>query len=113
TSHATNANLQLLSAAVNQNLVVDAKQTAPPDHPTGVHAELLSVPAAPVLTASITTADAHSRWHADDSCVTNGPISTSISKVADAVVLPGSPLGGDGVALTNSADPTGAVVSAT
>ena len=113
TSDATNANAQLLSAAINQNLVVEAKQTALPDNPTGVHAELLSVPAAPVLTASVTTADAHSRWKADDSCFTSGPVSTSISKVADAVVLPGAPGVGDGVALTNSADPTGAVVSAT
>jgi uncharacterized repeat protein (TIGR01451 family) len=113
TSHATNANLNLFSGQVDQNLLVDALQTALPDHATGVHAELLSVPAAPLLTATVASADAHSRWHADGSCVTNGPISTSISKVADAVVLPDSPLGGDGVALTNSADPTGAVVSAT
>src|SRR5690242_9320847 len=48
TSDATNANLQLLSAAINQNLVVEAKQTALPDHTTGVHDELLSIPAAPV-----------------------------------------------------------------
>jgi uncharacterized repeat protein (TIGR01451 family) len=113
TSDATNANLQLLSAAINQNLVVEAKQTALPDHATGVHDELLSVPAAPVLTASITTADAHSRWKADDSCFTGGPISSAISKVADAVVLPGAPGVGDGVALTNDADPSGAAVSQT
>lgn len=113
TSHATNANLQLLSAAINENLVVEAKQTAPPDNANGVHDELLSVPAAPALTATITSADAHSRWKADDSCFTSGPVSTSQSKVADAVVLPGSPLGGDAVALTNNADPTGAVVSRT
>jgi uncharacterized repeat protein (TIGR01451 family) len=113
TSHATNANVQLLSAAINQNLVVDAKQTAPPDHATGVHSELLTVPAAPVLTAQVTTADAHSRWHADDSCVTSGQISSSISKVADARVLPASPLGGDLVSLTNNSDPSGAAVSQT
>jgi uncharacterized repeat protein (TIGR01451 family) len=113
TSHATNANAQLLSAAINQNLVVEATQTALPDHATGVHDELLSIPAAPVLTASVTTADAHSRWKADDSCFTAGPISSSISKVADAVVLPGAPGVGDGVALDNDADPTGAAVAQT
>jgi uncharacterized repeat protein (TIGR01451 family) len=110
TSHATNANLNLFSGQVDQNLLVDALQTALPDHATGVHAELLSVPAAPLLTATIASADAHSRWNADGSCVTNGPISSSISKVADAVVLPGTPAT---IALTNSADPTGAVVSQT
>jgi uncharacterized repeat protein (TIGR01451 family) len=110
TSHATNANLNLFSGQVDQNLLVDALQTALPDHPTGVHAELLSVPAAPVLTATVASADAHSRWNADGSCVTNGPISNSISKVADAVVLPGTPAVAE---LTNSADPTGAVVSQT
>src|SRR5690349_554634 len=113
TSDATNANLQLLSAAINQNLVVEAKQTALPDHPAGVHDELLSIPAAPVLTASITTADAHSRWKADDSCFTGGPISLATSKVADAVVLPGVAGVGDGVALDNDADPSGAAVAQT
>lgn len=112
TSHATNANLKLLDAAVNENLLVEAKQTALPDNASGVHDELLSVPAAPLLTADVATADAHSRWKADGSCITSGLISSAISKVADAVVLPGSP-GGDVVALTNDADPTGAVVSAT
>ncbi|MDP9182862.1 MAG: DUF11 domain-containing protein, partial [Actinomycetota bacterium] len=109
-SFATNANAQLFDAAINQNLVVEAEQTALPDHATGVHDELLSVPAAPALTATVTSADAHSRWNADESCVLGGPISNSLSKVADAVVLPASPLT---VALTNDADPTGAVVSNT
>jgi len=112
-AHATNANVQLLNAAINQNLVVDALQTAPPDHATGVHAELLTVPAAPVLTAEVTTADAHARWKNDDECITSGPLSNAITKLADAVVLPASPLGGDAVALDNSADPTGASVSQT
>jgi uncharacterized repeat protein (TIGR01451 family) len=111
TSHATNATLDLLGTGGN-NLLVDALQTAPPDHATGVHDELLSIPAAPLLTATVASADAHSRWAGDNACLTNGQLSTAMSKVADAVVLPGSPAG-DVVALTNSADPSGAVVSAT
>ncbi|HUR50597.1 MAG TPA: DUF11 domain-containing protein [Mycobacteriales bacterium] len=109
-SFATNANAQLLSAAINQNLVVEALQTAPPDHAQGVHDELLTVPAAPVLTATVTSADAHSRFNADDSCITNGPLSRSISRVAQAAVLPGSPAA---VALHNTGDPDGAAVSET
>ena len=112
-SHATNANVQLLSKAIDQNLLVEALQTAPPDHATADTDTLLDVPAAPVLTASVASASAHSRWHADDSCVTNGPISSSISKLADAVLLPGSPAGVDVLSLDNSADPSGASVSTT
>jgi uncharacterized repeat protein (TIGR01451 family) len=114
TSHATNASLNLLGSG-NQNLLVDALQTAPPDHATGVHDELLNIPAAPLLTATVAEADAHSRWTGDGSCVTTGNISHSISKVADAVVLPGSPAGFDAVALTGATneDPSGAVVSET
>jgi uncharacterized repeat protein (TIGR01451 family) len=112
TSHATNASLNLLGSG-NTNLVVDALQTAPPDNAAGVHKELLTVPAAPLLTASVTTADAHSRFKADDSCLTTGQLSSAISKVADAQVLPASPLGGSLVSLANTADPSGAAVSAT
>lgn len=112
TSHATNATLDLLGTGGN-NLLVDAQQTAPPDNATGVHAELASIPAAPLLTASIATADAHSRFKADDSCLTTGQLSSAISKVADLKLLPASPLGGDLLSLTNGNDPSGAVVSET
>jgi uncharacterized repeat protein (TIGR01451 family) len=112
TSHATNATLNLLGTGGN-NLLVDALQTAPPDHTTGVHAELLSVPAAPLLTASVATADAHSRFKADDTCLTTGQLSNAISKVADLKLLPASPLGGDLLSLANGNDPSGAVVSET
>jgi uncharacterized repeat protein (TIGR01451 family) len=109
-SHATNLNANLLSGAIDQNLVVEAEQTAPPDHAAGVHDELLSVPADPVLNATITSADAHSRWLGDGVCVTSGTISSAVSRVAEAAVLPGSPAT---IELTNDADPTGAVVSST
>jgi uncharacterized repeat protein (TIGR01451 family) len=112
TSHATNASLDLLGTG-NNNLLVDALQTAPPDHATATTDTLADIPAAPLLTATVATASAHSRWTGDGTCVTNGDVSHSISKVADAVVLPGSPAGFDAVALDNDADPTGAVVSET
>lgn len=112
-SHATNVDAELLSAAIDEDLVVSATQTAPPDNANGVYEELLSVPAAPLLTATVTSADAHSRWNANDSCFTTGPLSTSISKVADAVVLPGAASGADLLSLDNANDPSGAVVSTT
>jgi uncharacterized repeat protein (TIGR01451 family) len=112
TSHATNVHAGVLGV-INENLVVEALQTAPPDHTTGVHDELLSVPAAPVLTATITSADAHSRWNADDSCITDVPLSTSVSKVADLAVLPAAVGGASVVSLDNTDDPSGAAVSAT
>ncbi len=112
TSHATNASLDLLGSGA-QNLLVDASQTAAPDHAAGVHDELLSIPAAPLLTASVATADAHSRFKADDSCLTTGQLSNAISKVADLTLLPASPLGADLLSLDNHADPSGAVVSQT
>jgi uncharacterized repeat protein (TIGR01451 family) len=109
-SHATNIHANLLSGAIDQNLVVDAEQTAPPDHATGVHDELLTVPADPLLNATVTSADAHSRWLGDGTCVTSGTISSAISRVAQAVVLPGTP---GAVALDNENDPDGAVVTST
>jgi uncharacterized repeat protein (TIGR01451 family) len=113
-SDATNASLNLLGSGA-QNLVVEAHQTAPPDHATGVHDELLSVPAAPLLTATITSADAHSRFNADGSCITSGFLSESKSTVADATLLPGA-IPGDVLNLTGdktAANPSGAVVSRT
>jgi uncharacterized repeat protein (TIGR01451 family) len=107
-AHATNIHANLLSGAIDQNLVVEAEQNAPPDHATGVHDELLNVPADPLLNATVTSADAHSRWLGDGVCVTNGPISSAISRVAEAAVLPGTP---GTIELTNSADPDGAVVT--
>jgi len=109
-SHATNLHANLLSGAIDQNLVVDAEQTAPPDHATGVHDELLTVPADPLLHATVTSADAHSRWAGDGACVTNGPISSAISRIAQAALLTGTP---GQIELTNDADPDGAVVTAT
>jgi uncharacterized repeat protein (TIGR01451 family) len=117
-SDATNASLNLLGSGA-QNLVVEAHQTAPPDHATGVHDELLSVPAAPLLTATLTSADAHSRFNADGSCITGGLLSESMSKVADAALLPGAVPGtpaGDVLNLTGdktAANPSGAAVSRT
>lgn len=110
TSFATNLDANLISGTIDENLIVEASQSAPPDNAQGVHDELLTVPADPLLTATVTSADAHSRWAGDDSCITNGPITYSKSTVADAVVLPGTPAT---VALENDADPTGAVVSET
>ena len=112
-AHAYNANANLLSGAIDQNLVVEALQTAPPDHATGVHDELLSVPAAPALTATVTSADAHARWINDATCVTSGNISSSESRVAQAAVLPAAPGIGTAVTLDNSNDPDGAATAVT
>lgn len=112
TAHATNVAASVLDA-IDLNLVADARQTAPPDHAVGDHAELLTLPLAPLLTATVTSADAHARWQADDTCLTTGPLSTSQSKVADLAVLPGAASGADVISLHNSNDPSGAVVSTT
>ncbi len=112
TATATNASVNLLGTGPT-SLVVEATQSAPEDNPDPAHEELLTVPGAPLLTATVTSADASARWAGDGQCFLTGPMASSKSTVADAVVLPAAPTGGDLVSLNNTADPTGAAVSAT
>ncbi|MHB8464852.1 MAG: hypothetical protein ACYDH6_06715 [Acidimicrobiales bacterium] len=92
-ARAANLDADLLSGAIPiDNLIVEAKQSAPADNPTGVTKNLLSVPADPLLNATVADASANARWLGAQ-CV---PVGTDIAKassdVATANVLPGSPI---------------------
>ena len=72
---------------VDQNPLVEARQAVPPTNTSPTHQELTSVPAAPVLNADLATADAHAQW-AENSCISDGPITTAKSTLVDAQVEP-------------------------
>ena len=88
TARAANVDANLLDAIPLEDLLVEATQTAPPDHATPDEQAFLELPLEPLLTAGAGTASAHARWAGDDRCVTPGtPISARESTVADLNVL--------------------------
>ena len=100
-AHATNIDAEALSEAIDAELLVSADHRAPGGEAGSVVSELLSVPADPLLNATVARATAHARWN-NTGCVPVGtPISTSRSELADAQVLTGTPLGDSLVAVHN------------
>jgi len=113
TAHATNLNVNLLSGAIPlDNLLVQANQTAPPDNAKPATDTLLSLPANPLLDATVASASAHARF-IPGQCVPAGtPISDSSSFVADASLLNGVIPGGSAKSSLLSVDNAqGATVS--
>ena len=77
-----------LPGAGSQNLGVEATQSAPTSDSSPEHQEGAAVPAAPVLNADLATADAHAQW-ANGACITDGPITTAQSTLANSQLEPG------------------------
>ena len=95
TAHATNLNVNLLSGAIPlDNLLVQASQTAPPDNANPVTDKLVSLPANPLLDATVASASAHARFVANQCLPAGTPMSDASSYVADASVLNGVIPGG-------------------
>lgn len=104
-ARAANLDAQLISGTIPlNNLLVEAKQSAPPDNPTGVTKTLLSVPADPLVHADVATAFANARWLGADQCLPVGSdIAHSTSSLANASVLTNTTvLGSAAVSLNNS-----------
>ena len=100
-ARAANVDADLISGAIPlNNLIVEAKQSAPPDHPTATTANLLSVPAAPLLNATVADAAAQARWLGAQCVPVGTDIAKATSDVATADVLPNSPIT---VSVVNSA----------
>jgi uncharacterized repeat protein (TIGR01451 family) len=92
-ARAANLDASLLNGNIPlNNLIVEAKQTAPPDNPTGVSKTLLSVPADPLLNATVADASANARWLGAQCVPVGTDIAKSTSSVATANVLPNSPI---------------------
>ncbi|HUQ40268.1 MAG TPA: hypothetical protein VM030_08945 [Acidimicrobiales bacterium] len=93
-SYARSTNLDADLAAGNipaTGLLVLAEQKAPPNNAAPTVDEIGSLPANPLLAASLAKATAHARWLGDATCVAPGtPISLAQSEVADAAVAPGA-----------------------
>jgi uncharacterized repeat protein (TIGR01451 family) len=88
TARAANADANLLDAVPLEGLLVEATQTAPPDHAQPTVETFLELPLDPVLTADAGTASAHARWAGDDRCVAPGtPISKAENTLANLNVL--------------------------
>jgi len=102
-AHATNLNADLINGNIPiNNLLVQATQSAPPDNPTPATAKLASVPADPLLNATVATALASARWAGADQCVAVGTdIAHGTSTAATANVLTGTPAGAAVVSLVN------------
>lgn len=88
---ATNLDVNLLSGAIPlDNLLVQAAQSAPPNNPTATTKQLLSLPANPLLDATLAEATAHARDITPPTCPAIGtPIADSSSYLANATVLNG------------------------
>lgn len=111
---ATNLDVNLLNNAIPlDNLLVSASQTAPPDHASPTTNQLLSLPANPLLDATVARATAQARAIPAGGCPAVGqPIATSSSELADASVINGA-LGSSGSALVALDNSQGATVNAT
>ena len=109
-ARAANLDAQLINGTIPlNNLIVEAKQSAPPDNPTGVTKTLLSVPADPLLNATVANASANARWLGAQCVPIGTDIAKATSQVATANVLPNSPItisvvnGAGGPVTSNSA----------
>ncbi len=100
-AHATNLNVNLLSGAIPlDNLLVQATQSSPPANASPVSKQLLSLPANPLLDATLASASAHADFLPNGACLPAGtPISDASSALANASVLNGVIPGGAGTSL--------------
>lgn len=108
TARAANLDPNLVGGAIDlSGLIVEATQTAPPDHAApDVQSLTGPIDGSPLLEAEVATASAQARWISDNTCVADGqPIATSTSSVANASVLTGIPVPqfGTGVVSVNNA----------
>ncbi|MEX2394741.1 MAG: hypothetical protein WD826_09720 [Actinomycetota bacterium] len=98
---ATNIDVEALSEAIDEQLLVAAEHRAPSDEEGPVSETLVEIPADPLLNATIASVSAHSRW-VDDGCVPVGtPISLATTELADANLITGTPAGAALAALHN------------
>jgi hypothetical protein len=84
----TNIALSLLGE-INADLIVEAVQTAPPDNPEPAFEQLLEIPADPLLTLELATAEAWARDVGTDACPANGGVvAFGASEVTNAQLFP-------------------------
>ena len=102
----------------DQNLGVEAKQSAPAANSAPVHQEGAAVPAAPLFNADLATADAHARWDSKSACITDGPIATAKSTLINAQYQPGGAndggenwQGGSSIGMDDYISPSGSATS--
>jgi uncharacterized repeat protein (TIGR01451 family) len=101
-SRATNLDVDVLSGTIPlTGLLVEADHRAP-GKPGPVVSELLTVPADPLLNATVARATAHSRWNTAGCVAPGTPISMAKSELADANIITGTPAGNALVALDNA-----------
>lgn len=102
TGRVANLDAALLGAIDLSGILSEAEQSAPPDNPEPLQANLLDVPASPLLDLQVANARTHARWPGDDVCLAPGePIVQSFSEVAAADVLTIEDLGGSLVSVVN------------
>lgn len=101
--------LTVLQALNLSSLLSEIAQGAPPDNAAPATAQLLAVPAAPILTASVSDASALAHWAGDGVCVAaNTPLAQSVNRTAQADVLPALPAPISGSLLSINAGQQGA-----
>lgn len=105
-ARAANVDVDVLSGTLPlTGLILEAKQSAPPDNPTADNQELLGLPLDPLLNATVVKEHASARWTFPGSCpAPNVPIATAMSEVADLKVLTtiGEPVGDALVSVDNA-----------
>ena len=86
---AANLEVALLTGnAPSPALLAHARQTAPPDHPTGDSDESLPLHIPGLLDLDVSTATANARWAGDDACFASGTsVQRSTVSTADAELL--------------------------
>jgi uncharacterized repeat protein (TIGR01451 family) len=107
-AYAANLNAQLINGMIPlNNLIVSAQQSAPPDNLTAKTANALTVPADPLLNATVADAAANARWLGAQCIPVGTDIAHSTSTVATANVLTGTPAAAGGVVsvVNNSGGP--------
>jgi large repetitive protein len=111
-SYARAANLDPLAVLeqINlSNLLSEIAQSAPPDNAAPATKQLLAVPAAPLLTASVSDASALAHWAGDGVCVAaDTPLAQSFNRTAQVDVLPALPAPISGSLLSVNAAQQGA-----
>ena len=111
-TYARAANLDPLTVLQQINLsdlLSEIAQSAPPDNAAPATKQLLAVPAAPLLTASVSDASALAHWAGDGVCVAaDTPLAQGINRTAQADVLPALPAPISGSLLSVNAAQQGA-----
>lgn len=100
----TNAGLALAEELEAEGLLVEASQTAPPDNDAPTSEELLEVPADPLLTSQVATAEALARDAGEIACPDDGVVSYGTSQVSDIRLFPEGADGEDVAHLADAVD---------